>query len=166
MKLPSEIPLQSVLALIDTREQTPLDLSPLSSVTATLATGDYSIRGLEHIVAVERKSLPDLLACVGRERERFDREVHRLLSYPVRALVVESTWQEIETGEWRSDVRPQAVLGSLLGWIAAGLPVLMAANHEQAGRYVARLLVIVARRRWHELRALAGAAGLHVTEAE
>ena len=166
MKLPSEIPLQSVLALIDTREQAPLDLSPLASVTATLATGDYSIRGLEHIVAVERKSLSDLLACVGRERDRFDREVHRLLAYPVRALVVEATWNDIEVGGWRGEVKPAAALGSLLGWVASGLPVLMAGDHERAGQYVARLLVIAARRRWRELRALAGATELRATEAE
>lgn len=156
--LPAEMPIDRITAVVDTREQTPLNLTPLAMTKGTLTTGDYSVVGLEHLVAVERKSLLDLLACVGRERDRFDREVQRLLAYPVRALVVEATWQEIETGGWRGDVRPQAVLGSLLGWIAAGLPVLMAENHEQAGRYVARLLVIAARRRWRELRALAGAA--------
>ncbi len=153
--LPAELPIANVVALVDTREQSPLDLAPLASITATLATGDYSVRGLEHVVAVERKSLPDLLACVGRERERFDREVMRLLAYPVRALVVESTWPAIEAGGWRGEVRPQAALGSLLGWMAAGLPVLMAGDHERAGRFVARLLATAARRRWRELRAMA-----------
>ncbi len=159
MRLPSipvEIPMEAIVAIVDTREQDPLDLAPLATITATLATGDYSVRGLERIVAVERKSLPDLLACVGRERKRFDREVQRLLAYPVRALVVESTWPAIEAGGWRGEVRPQAALGSLLGWMAAGLPVLMAGDHERAGRFVARLLVTAARRRWREARVLLG----------
>ena len=154
--LPAELPLQSLVALVDSREQDPLDLQPLATERATLATGDYSLRGLEHVVAIERKSLPDLLACVGRERERFDREVQRLLAYPIRALVVEATWQDIEAGGWRSEVKPAAALGSLLGWIAAGVPVVMCGDHERAGRYVARLLVTAARRRWRELRSLAG----------
>jgi ERCC4-type nuclease len=145
---------EQITAVVDTREQTPLDLAPLATVTGTLATGDYSIRGLEHVVAIERKSLPDLLACVGRERERFDREVQRLLAYPVRVLLVESTWQEIEAGDWRSEVTPQAALGSLLGWIAAGLPVVMCGDHERAGRYAARLMFTAARRRWRENHAL------------
>jgi DNA excision repair protein ERCC-4 len=153
--LPAELPIDKLVALVDTREQAPLELAPLASEAATLATGDYSLRGLEHVIAVERKSLPDLLGCVGRERERFDREVQRLLAYPVRALVVESSWQQIESGGWRGEILPQAVLGSLLGWIALGLPVIMAENHQMAGRYVARLLVIAARRRWRELRDLA-----------
>jgi hypothetical protein len=95
-----------------------------------------------------------LLACIGRERERFDREVLRLLAYPVRALVIESTWQEIEAGGWRGDVTPQAAVGSLLGWCASGLPILMVGDHQRAGRYVSRLLYIAARRRWREARGL------------
>ncbi len=155
MKLPTELPASSLVALIDSREQMPLDLAPLRTTSATLPTGDYSVRGLEHVVAVERKSLSDLLACVGRERERFDREVQRLLACPTRALVVEASWAILEAGEWRSEVTPQAAVGSCLGWVASGLPVLMAGDHERAGRLVARILYTAARRRWRELRALA-----------
>lgn len=152
--IPSTLEPSAVTAVIDTREQTPLDLAPLATITGTLATGDYSILGLETIVAVERKSLPDLIACVGRERERFEREIQRLLAYPVRCLVVESTWSEIEAGQWRGEIRPAQVLGSLLGWMAAGLPVLMATDHKRAGAYVSRLLFTAARRRWREARQL------------
>jgi len=153
-RLPAELKPESVTAVIDTREQLPLDLSPLQTITGTLVTGDYSVVGLEHVVAIERKSLSDLLCCVGRERERFDREVQRLLAYPVRALVVEATWPQIEAGEWRGQVKPAAVIGSLLGWIAAGLPVILAGDHARAGHYVSRLLFTAARRRWRECREL------------
>lgn len=154
MKLPAEPKPESLTALIDTREQSPLDLSPLRVETVTLTTGDYSVRGLEHVIAIERKSLPDLLGCVGQHRLRFDREVARLMGYPVRAIVVESTWREIESGEYRSQVTPSATIGSLLGWIAAGVPILMAGDHERAGVYTSRLLYIAARRRWREAREL------------
>src|SRR5437763_1557404 len=83
---------QSSTALIDSREQLPLCLDPLRVEPGTLATGDYSVKGLEHVVAIERKSAEDMLSCVGRERGRFDREIQRLLAYPVRAIVVESSW--------------------------------------------------------------------------
>ena len=140
-----------VTAIIDTREQRPLDLAPLRSEAGTLPTGDYSVHGLENAVAIERKSLPDLIACVGVERERFDREAQRLLAYPTRAIVVEATWAELEAGGWRSRVTPGAAVGSVLGWMAMGLPILMAGTHEAAGRCVARLLFLAARRRWREL---------------
>ena len=146
-------------AVIDSREQCPLDLAPLRSVTGTLATGDYSIRGLENVIAVERKSLPDLLSCIGTARERFDREVQRLLAYPCRAIVVEATWLELEQGGWWSQVTPTAAVGSVLGWIAAGVPIIMAGDHTRAGRVVSRLLFIAARRRWREAKTLVRAAG-------
>jgi ERCC4-type nuclease len=154
MKLPATLKPESVIACVDTREQQPLDLTPLQVVTATLTTGDYSVQGLEHIVAIERKSLPDLIGCVGVERDRFDREAQRLLAYPVRALVVEATWPDIEAGDWRSKVTPAAALGSLLGWIAAGLPVIMAGDHKRCGQFVSRILFTAARRRYREARAL------------
>jgi ERCC4-type nuclease len=119
-----------------------------------LATGDYSVQGLENIVAVERKSLGDLLGCIGQNRERFDREVIRLLAYPVRAIVVEACWADLERGEWRSQITSSAAIGSVLGWIAQGVPIIMAGDHPRAGRYVSRLLFTAARRRWREARAL------------
>ena len=121
MKFPATISPESVVAICDSREKCPLDLSPLQSEVGTLATGDYSVKSLQNVVAIERKSLPDLLACVGVERERFDREVQRLLAFPTRCLLVESTWGDIERGDWRSRVAATSVLGSLLGWVAAGL---------------------------------------------
>ena len=154
--LPSELPIERLTAICDTREQDSLDLSPLKTIRGTLATGDYSVVGLESVITIERKSLPDLLACVGRERGRFEREVKRLLAYEARLLVIESTWQEINAGGWRGKITPRVVAGSILGWSAAGLPALLVGSHDEAGRAVARFLYIVARRRWRESRALIG----------
>jgi ERCC4-type nuclease len=152
--IPAELKPESVVAIIDTREQLPLALAPLRVEAGTLATGDYSVKGLETVVTIERKSLPDLLGCVGTERERFDREIQRMLAYPCRAIVVEATWGDVEAGQWRNQVTPAAALGSLLGWIAAGVPIVMAGDHARAGRFVAKLLYTAARRRWRESRAL------------
>jgi ERCC4-type nuclease len=152
MKLPAE---PSPTVIIDSREQNPIDTAPMPSIVGTLPTGDYSIVGLEHVIAIERKSAEDMLACIGRERERFDREIQRLLAYPCRAIVVEAGWQYFERGEFgRSEVKPAAAIGSLLGWIMAGVPVVMAYDHARAGRFISRMLFLAARRRWREARAL------------
>ena len=100
--LPSSIDPADVTAVVDTREQAPFDLSPMKTERATLTTGDYSIKSLEHIVAIERKSLPDLVQCVGRDRKRFVRELQRLKAFPVSAVIVESTWSTIESGSWKT----------------------------------------------------------------
>ena len=154
MKLPSQLKPEDLIAIVDTREQNPLDLAPLQAEVRGLTTGDYSLLGLEHVVRIERKSLTDLLSCIGQDRERFQREVDRLLAYPIRVLVIESSWPEIEIGDWRSRIKPSQAIGSLLGWQASGLSVHMCHDHERAGRHVARFLCTVARRRYRELRAL------------
>ena len=150
--LPAKLDPLSVVAIIDTREQLPLCLDPLRTEPETLPTGDYSLKGLEHHVCIERKSLDDLLACVGRERQRFDRELHRMLAYPVRVLLVESTWQEIELGQWRSKVTSSQAMGSLIGWAAMGIQLALVGTHERAGQFASRLLYTVANRRYRELR--------------
>ena len=82
--IPAELSPDQVTAIQESREQLPLDLHPLRVEVAGLDTGDYSLKGLEHLVAVERKGLSDLLACIGTGRHRFERELQRLLAYPVR----------------------------------------------------------------------------------
>lgn len=127
--------------LIDTREQAPLESVNLLTQRGTLDTSDYSVAGLEHLIAVERKSLPDLLACLGHGRERFKLELQRLRAYRFRLLVIEADTATIERGEWCSQLKPAYVLGSLASWTAIyGLPVWLAGDHEAAGRFVERHL--------------------------
>ena len=141
-------------AIIDSREQLPFDFENLPSEIGTLDTGDYTICGMEHLVAVERKSLPDLLMCIGRERDRFRRELQRLQAYKFRFLVIESTVAEIEDGQWRSQILPSHVLGSLAAWTAQyELPIWLSGNHAAAGQFVERFLIQSARSVVDEYRA-------------
>ncbi len=132
--------------IIDTREQIPLAFDNLPTEAGSLDTGDYSIKGLEHLIAVERKSLDDLLACVGRERSRFKHELQRLRGYRFRLLVIEADATTLEAGEWRSRLTPSHILGSLAAWTAQyGLPTWLSGTHEAAGRFVERFLYQSAR---------------------
>lgn len=139
-----------VTAIRDTREKADISLDPLMVMQGTLTTGDFSVKGLEHVVAIERKSLQDLIMCVGKERDRFEREIQRLLAYTSRALVIETTWETIELKRYLGEVHPNAVIGSLLSWSDRGLPIHLVGSNERAGRYISRLLFTAARRRWAE----------------
>ena len=154
MKIPAELPIEATIGLIDTREELAYALAPMGSERASLATGDYSVRGLESVVALERKSLPDLISCIGTERARFERELMRLLAFPVRGVIVEASWADLETGDWRSRITPAAATGSVLGWMASGIPFLLCGSREAAQAATVRLLYGAARRRWRELRTL------------
>ena len=132
--------------IIDTREQTPWAFENLPTEREALDSADYSIRGLEHLVAVERKSLDDLLACVGRERDRFKRELQRLRGYRFRCLIIEASNWELENGDWRSKVLPSHVLGSLAAWQCQyELPIWLAGRRDAAGQFCERYLYQCAR---------------------
>lgn len=147
-------------AIIDSREQTPVLLKLnekgdiLNSQVGTLYTGDYSIKGFEDLIAIERKSLSDLMGCIGSGRERFEKEIQRLRGYEVKSIVVEGSWHDIETGNYRSKVKPTAAIGTLMGWIAMGIPITMAESHDRAGLFIARMLFISARRYQQRLKNL------------
>ncbi len=140
-------------AIIDTREQLPLDLRYrdgqfLLTKVETLKTGDYSVDGeardgrrLQDIIAIERKSLQDLVQCIGKHRERFEDCLERMRSFEVKAVVVEASWTMIERKQYVGLVHPNAVIGSILGWVASGVPFLLVDNRTRASEYVARLLV-------------------------
>jgi DNA excision repair protein ERCC-4 len=77
------------VVVFDSREQDPLIFQNLTSVRGTLYTGDYSILGLEELIAVERKTIPDLVSCcMGENRERFERELHRLRGFRFKRLLI------------------------------------------------------------------------------
>jgi len=150
IKLRRDLKPQHVEALIDTREQTPLTLSPLRTSPATLVTGDYSVRGLTNVIAVERKSMQDLLMCIGRERERFEREIQRLMAYPIKALVLECHISQIQLKSYRGDIHPNAALASVISWQVRGLPVIWAGDAITAGDLTARFLYLAAKSRYYE----------------
>ena len=134
------------IVIIDSREQTRWEFSNLPTERGTLDAGDYSLKNLTHLISIERKSLPDLLACVGRERARFRRELQRLKSYRFRTLIIEASHADLEAGQWRSQVKPSAVLGSLAAWQAQfSLPIWLAGTREAGAEFCERYLFRCAR---------------------
>ena len=79
--------------VIDTREQMPFDFSAFEdceAIRGTLNSGDYSVYGFVSEIAVERKSVDDLIGCLTHDRERFTAELQRLRGYASALLVVEA----------------------------------------------------------------------------
>jgi len=126
------------VVVVDTREQTPLIFSRLETVEGGLQTGDYSFLGGETVLAVERKSVPDLVACcVNSNRGRFERELHRLRGYRFARVLVVGSRDEIERGEYRSGLSPKVVLHSIAAFEARyGIPFVFIDDPTEAARQV------------------------------
>jgi DNA excision repair protein ERCC-4 len=145
---------EDITVVVDTRERTPpaVDLL-LNTVRGTLQTGDYSVQGLEHLVRIERKSLQDLVMCVGRERVRFDRCIERLRHFPLAMIVIEASESQVELKSYRGEVEPNAVLGSVHSWRARGINIDWAGSSQNAAKHISRTLFAFARERYRELGA-------------
>jgi DNA excision repair protein ERCC-4 len=124
--------------IVDTREQCPLIFERLESRPGTLQTGDYSIAGLESLFCVERKSISDLLGCCMRgNRERLERELHRLRGFRFKRLVIVGTEAEILKGDYRSNIKPQSVLATLNAFeVRYDLPVVFCPTASMAAQKV------------------------------
>ena len=131
--------------LVDTREQRPYQFEAPSEV-GTLQVGDYSICGLENHVAIERKSINDLVGCLTHDRDRFERELHRGKTLDFFALVIEASLSDLANGRYRSKALPKSVIQSLLAFsIRYRLPVWFCETREYGQRITESLLLKYAR---------------------
>lgn len=135
--------------LVDTREQTPLRFSDsVTTERATLSVGDYSVAGASELVAIERKSLPDLVACCGPERDRFLDCMRRLREVPTRAVIVEASLECVLAHAYRSRLLPQSVVGTVLAIHADyDVATIWAGDSRTAAQLVERLLLRVLRKK-------------------
>lgn len=98
-----------------------------------LEIGDYSIEGFEDSVAIERKSLPDLVQCLGRDRTRFEKELLRARGLDSFCVVVEDSFLSLARGEYRSQLNPHSACQSILAFTARyGVPFLFAGSRTAA----------------------------------
>ena len=145
--------------VIDTREQLPLDFSPFADVRVVrtkLWPGDYSIIGGSKLVAIERKSVSDLIGTMktgyagyaATSPKRFDAELLALggiARLGGRAFVLVEpdlgyfglAEEQIKEGAYRADIPPSKVLAFIermkLDW---KIPVIFATSRTHAAEIV------------------------------
>jgi ERCC4-type nuclease len=144
-----------VRVVIDTREQTPwIFPDGVETVRGTLCSGDYSIEGAEEWVAVERKSLDDLVQSISRGRDRFWRELARLSRLRASAVVVENLLSAVMWWRYRSRMRPESVIGSCAAiTYDYGIPVVWAGDRQSAAWWAVSFMRLAVRRRDEGIKA-------------
>ena len=118
--------------LVDTREQLPFEfLNVPNWIEKTkkkkLDVGDYSIEGMEDQIALERKTLTDLITTLMQHRKRFFKLCEKLTKYRWRALLIEATYEDVKSpyDDLNTIAHPNAVSGSLDALEARfGIPVI------------------------------------------
>ena len=111
------------IVIVDTREKEPFPLHVnhpnwiAGERRTALKTGDYTVEGMENILCLERKSLPDLVDCSVTSRQRFIAACDRLSKFTWKAILIEATLEDIKGGfeqfDIPSNVHPNVVCGTL-----------------------------------------------------
>ncbi len=141
--------------IIDSREQRPYQFT-LPVEVAGLKVGDYSLAGFEAEVAVERKSINDLIASLSSGRDRFERELERGRALDYFALVIEADIKDVIQGRYRSKMNPEAAFQSLLAFsVRYRLPVFFAGDRQTGQEITESLLVKYHREIEKRLKAVA-----------
>jgi hypothetical protein len=101
---------------------------------------------------MERKTLSDLVSCLGHGRERFGREMQRAASLEAFAVVVEAHWADLAMGNYRSQLNPRSACQSVLAFtVRHRIPFIFAGSRslaEEATWGLLRQYLESARKRW------------------
>lgn len=158
--------MRKLQVIIDTREQEPLDFGSYNDVAVTRAKlwpGDYSLRAATNLVAIERKSVSDLVGTMltayagikATSPKRFDAELRALRGYALsggRAMILvepdgmalnigNTAEEQILAHHYRSGVSPDHVLAFIECLRTAWhVPVVLAASRTHAAEIVYTVL--------------------------
>lgn len=128
------------IVVVDTREQSPWEFE-VPTVRKALKFGDYSLRGLEHWCAVERKSAADLAGTLTSGLARFLREYDRAAKSGARLfLLAECSYLEFEDviRKYSPGRRASSTLAKFAA--ASGIVPLFCGTRKRAGRTALALL--------------------------
>ncbi len=142
---PAIIP-DNFILIIDTREQSPLFVGRLPKglriESATLKHGDYSIKGFEDKVCVERKEISDFLTYIGKDRNHTKSKLELMKPMFYKALIVEA--RDIFEIPGYSAIHPEVIRAFLLSAeVRYGLHILIHPDRKYIEKWVLDRLVKV-----------------------
>lgn len=121
------------------------------NVRETLNAGDYTAKTMLPDgtwiyvpAAIERKmSASEIAGNFCYERERFIAEFNRSRENEIRLyiLIEQTSWETLYAGAYRSKMKPQSLIASLLTWGARyGSPIFLCERPETGGKLIRDIL--------------------------
>lgn len=128
-------------------ERCKLDFGDYSAV---FTLPDGSKFDLRESCTIERKqSLDELCGCYTHDRSRFEREFERAkaVNAKIILLIEEASWEKAYNGKYRSQMKPQALVASMLAWLARYDCQIIMCKSELSGRIIHDILYREAKER-------------------
>lgn len=150
--------LKQLTIICDSREQVNenitgyLDSKKIPHITRKLATGDYSAMigdmTLEHDVVIEKKNgLDEIAGNFTVDRQRFEDEFLRAKAggTKVYLLIENASWGDIFLHNYRSKLKSQSLLASLLAWQVRFNITIIFCKPSETGQIIYGILYYAAR---------------------
>ena len=128
-------------------ERGKLDFGDYSAVFTLPDGTEFSLKDK---VCVERKmSIDELCGCYTHDRARFEREFERAkaVNGKIYLLIEEASWEKAYNGKYRSQMKPQALVASMLAWLARYDCQIIMCKAESSGRIIHDVLYREAKER-------------------
>jgi ERCC4-type nuclease len=144
-KKKNSLPSSKPTIAYDSREQKPYKFRAgkncAGMVKRTLDHGDYQVDGMPNLITIERKqNIDELCNNIGKNRDRFERELVRMQVCKHRYVVVEDYYSSISRPKF-SKMHPNAIWGSVVSLeIKYGVKFMFCGNRKTACRIVKLLL--------------------------
>ena len=146
--------LENLTLTIDSREQQPYSFTDHKTIIQSLPIGDYGLFNCPDI-AVERKSIDDLIGSLTSGRERFEKELQKGSQLPYFSLVIEASLSDLANGKYQSQMLPKSAVQSLLSWsVKYGVHIFFCENREYAEKVTLSLLLKHARQFYQKFQLL------------
>lgn len=136
--------------IVDTREQKPWEFTDFSTSVAKLDTGDYSIKGLEDILCIERKrSISEIAGNITEKR--FEDVLTRMSEYKFPFILLEFGLDDVFNFPIGSDIpkklwnrikiKPQFILKNLIEMaLIYNINVIYCGNKSNAEEYALAIM--------------------------
>jgi len=140
-----------MIIITDTREQTSFEFPENLVEIGTLKTGDYSLKGFENEIGIERKGVSDAIGSVFSGRDRFKKEWERSKAFKYFAVVIEGNKESIKKEIVKNSIRNDrkinikgqvdSVYNTYLHWsVKYNVPVFFCKNRTEAEKVTLILL--------------------------
>jgi ERCC4-type nuclease len=150
--------LKQLTVVIDTREQVNahitkyLESKKIPYITRKLNTGDYSAMignsTLEYSVVIEKKNgLDEIAGNFTVDRQRFEDEFMRAKAEGLKVflLIENATWSDIFLHNYRSKLKPQSLMASMLSWQVRFNITIIFCKPSETGQLIYGILYYAAR---------------------
>ena len=113
-------------------------------------TGDYSVKGHEPLIRVERKGFDDLFGCLTSRLAVFKNQLKRLAKYKYHALLVDTSVEALMLGSMHCKLPGGEALSRLMSLcVESGISPIFCGRH---GSRVCQAWLAHAERKVHDAR--------------